>query len=222
MKLLIVEDDKKAASTLQQGLREEGFIVDVAHDGHSGLDHALVGGCDLVILDVGLPGADGWTVLKELRGGDASHIPVIMLTARDALEDRVKGLSLGADDYVVKPFAFSELTARVRAVLRRKEGPVPHQLSHEGLSVDLARNKVQRDGVDIELTPKELQLLELFMRHREEVLSRTYIAERVWEMSFDGDSNVVDVSVWRLRGKIDEPFERKFIHTVRGRGYVFR
>lgn len=221
MKLLIIEDDRKAAHSLQQGLREEGFLVDVAHDGHSGLDHALAGGCDLVILDVGLPGADGWTVLRDLRGG-ASHIPVIMLTARDALEDRVKGLSLGADDYVVKPFAFSELTARVRAVLRRKDGPVSHQLSYEGLSVDLARNKVQRDGVDIELTPKELQLLELFMRHKEEVLSRTYIAERVWEMSFDGDSNVVDVSVWRLRGKIDEPFERKFIHTVRGRGYVFR
>lgn len=221
MKLLIVEDDKKAAQSLQQGLREEGFIVDVANDGHTGLDHALAGGCDLVILDVGLPDADGWTVLKEIRSG-ANHVPVIMLTARDALEDRVKGLSLGADDYVVKPFAFSELTARVRAVLRRKDGPVSHKLSYEGLNVDLARNKVERDGVEIDLTPKELQLLELLMRHKEEVLSRTYIAERVWEMSFDGDSNVVDVSVWRLRGKVDEPFERKFIHTVRGRGYVFR
>lgn len=221
MKLLIVEDDKKAAQSLQQGLREEGFIVDVANDGHTGLDHALAGGCDLVILDVGLPEADGWMVLKEIRSG-ANHVPVIMLTARDALEDRVKGLSLGADDYVVKPFAFSELTARVRAVLRRKDGPVSHKLSYEGLNVDLARNKVERDGVEIDLTPKELQLLELLMRHKEEVLSRTYIAERVWEMSFDGDSNVVDVSVWRLRGKVDEPFERKFIHTVRGRGYVFR
>lgn len=145
-----------------------------------------------------------------------------MLTARDALDDRVRGLSLGADDYVVKPFAFSELTARVRAVLRRRDGRVSNKLSYEDLTLDLVKSKVLRGGREIDLTQKELQLLELFMRHREEVLSRTYIAERVWEITFDGDSNVVDVSVWRLRGKIDEPFERKLIHTVRGRGYVFR
>jgi two-component system, OmpR family, copper resistance phosphate regulon response regulator CusR len=221
MKLLLVEDDPKAARSLQQGLREEGFVVDHAEDGHTGLEHAVSGGCDLVILDVSLPGMNGWTLLEQLRKG-GHQTPVIMLTARDALDDRVKGLSLGADDYVVKPFAFSELIARIRAVLRRKDGPALARLSYEGLTLDLARGKVNRDGVEIELTQKEMQLLELFMRHKEEVLSRTYIAERVWEVTFDGDSNVVDVSVWRLRGKIDEPFERKLIHTVRGRGYVFR
>lgn len=221
MKLLLIEDDQKAAHSLQKGLREEGFVVDLAADGHAGLDQALAGGCDLVILDVSLPGIDGWSVLSQLRS-KASDLPVVMLTARDGLDDRVKGLSLGADDYVVKPFAFSELTARVRAVLRRGENRSVGRLAHEGLSLDLLRGKAHRDGVEIELTQKEMQLLELFLRHKEEVLSRTYIAERVWEMTFDGDSNVVDVSVWRLRGKIDEPFERKLIHTVRGRGYVLR
>ena len=221
MKLLLIEDDQKAAHSLQKGLREEGFVVDLAADGHAGLDQALAGGCDLVILDVSLPGIDGWSVLSQLRS-KASDLPVVMLTARDGLDDRVKGLSLGADDYVVKPFAFSELTARVRAVLRRGENRAVGRSAHEGLSLDLLRGKAHRDGVEIELTQKEMQLLELFLRHKEEVLSRTYIAERVWEMTFDGDSNVVDVSVWRLRGKIDEPFERKLIHTVRGRGYVLR
>lgn len=221
MKLLLVEDDQKAARSLQQGLREEGFVVDWADDGHSGLDQALHGGCDLVILDVSLPSLDGWNVLEQLRS-EGNPLPVIMLTARDALDDRVRGLSLGADDYVVKPFAFSELTARIRAVLRRREGQASNQLVYEGVTLDLTRNKVQREGADIELTQKEMQLLELFMRHKEEVLSRTYIAERVWEISFDGDSNVVDVSIWRLRSKIDGPYERKLIHTVRGRGYVFR
>lgn len=221
MKLLLIEDDQKAAHSLQKGLREEEFVVDLAADGHAGLDQALAGGCDLVILDVSLPGIDGWSVLSQLRS-KASDLPVVMLTARDGLDDRVKGLSLGADDYVVKPFAFSELTARVRAVLRRGENRSIGRLAHEGLSLDLLRGKAHRDGVEIELTQKEMQLLELFLRHKEEVLSRTYIAERVWEMTFDGDSNVVDVSVWRLRGKIDEPFERKLIHTVRGRGYVLR
>jgi two-component system copper resistance phosphate regulon response regulator CusR len=221
MKLLLVEDDEKAARSLQKGLREEGFVVDVASDGHAGLEQALAGGCDLVILDVSLPGLDGWGVLSELRAR-AEHLPVVMLTARDALEDRVKGLSLGADDYVVKPFAFSELTARVRAVLRRGETRNAGRLSFEDLTLDLMRGRVQRGGIDIELTQKETQLLELFLRHKEEVLSRTYIAERVWEITFDGDSNVVDVSVWRLRAKIDEPFERKLLHTVRGRGYVLR
>ncbi|MEQ1618493.1 MAG: heavy metal response regulator transcription factor [Terricaulis sp.] len=221
MKLLLVEDDAKAARSLQQGLREEGFVVDLASDGHAGLEHAMSGACDLVILDVSLPGIDGWSVLKELRT-NANDLPVVMLTARDALDDRVKGLSLGADDYIVKPFAFSELTARIRAVLRRKDGRGANTLTFEDLTLDLLKSKVRRGGTEIDLTQKEMQLLELFMRHKEEVLSRTYIAERVWEVTFDGDSNVVDVSVWRLRGKIDEPFERKLIHTVRGRGYVLR
>jgi two-component system copper resistance phosphate regulon response regulator CusR len=221
MKLLLVEDDPKAARSLQQGLREEGFVVDHANDGHTGLEHAISGGCDLVILDVSLPGIDGWSVLKQLRT-NASDLPVIMLTARDALDDRVRGLSLGADDYVVKPFAFSELIARIRAVLRRRDGRGANTLVFEDLTLDLVKSKVRRGETEIDLTQKEMQLLELFMRHKDEVLSRTYIAERVWEVTFDGDSNVVDVSVWRLRGKIDEPFERKLIHTVRGRGYVLR
>jgi two-component system, OmpR family, copper resistance phosphate regulon response regulator CusR len=221
MKLLLVEDDAKAARSLQQGLREEGFMVDWAEDGHAGLEMALANSCDLVILDVSLPGMDGWTVLKAVRER-AGNLPVVMLTARDAIDDRVRGLSLGADDYVVKPFAFSELTARIRAVLRRKDTRNAHILTFEDLTLDLAKNKVRRGDSDIDLTQKEMQLLELFLRHKEEVLSRTYIAERVWEITFDGDSNVVDVSVWRLRGKIDEPFERKLIHTVRGRGYVLR
>lgn len=221
MKILLIEDDVRAARSLQQGLREEGFVVDVAADGHAGLDLALTGGCDLVILDVSLPIMDGWAVLRQLRER-ASDLPVVMLTARDALEDRVKGLSLGADDYVVKPFAFSELIARVRAVLRRGEARNVGRLSFEDLTLDLLRGKAKRGEVDLDLTQKETQLLELFLRHQDEVLSRTYIAERVWEMTFDSDSNVVDVSVWRLRGKLDEPFERKMIHTVRGRGYVLR
>ncbi len=221
MKLLLVEDDAKAARSLQQGLREEGFAVDWAEDGHAGLEMALANSCDLVILDVSLPGMDGWAVLRALRER-AVDLPVVMLTARDAIDDRVRGLSLGADDYVVKPFAFSELTARIRAVLRRKDSHSAPTLTFEDLTLDLAKNKVHRGETDIELTQKEVQLLELFLRHKEEVLSRTYIAERVWEITFDGDSNVVDVSVWRLRGKIDEPFQRKLIHTVRGRGYVLR
>jgi two-component system, OmpR family, copper resistance phosphate regulon response regulator CusR len=221
MKLLLVEDDEKQARSLQKGLREEGFVVDVAPDGHAGLDQALAGGCDLVILDVSLPGLDGWGVLKKLRER-ANDLPVIMLTARDALDDRVKGFVLGADDYVVKPFAFSELIARVRAVLRRGESRSLGRLSFEDLTLDLIRGKAHRGELELDLTQKETQLLELFLRHKDEVLSRTYIAERVWEITFEGDSNVVDVSVWRLRGKIDEPFERKLIHTVRGRGYVLR
>ena len=221
MKLLLVEDDPEAAQSLQRGLREEGFVVDWAADGATGLELALTGTADLVILDVSLPYLDGWRVLGELRGRSA-RVPVIMLTARDAMDDRVKGLSLGADDYVVKPFAYSELVARIRAVLRRGAPIVSGRLSFEDLSLDTSRSRAERGGKPIDLTQRELQLLELFLRHKDEVLSRTYIAERVWEMAFDSDSNVVDVSVWRLRAKIDEPFQRKIIHTVRGRGYVLR
>lgn len=221
MKLLLVEDDTKAAAILQRGLREEGFVVDVANEGYLGLQLAQSGCYDLVILDVSLPGLDGIGILRAMREQEGSS-PVIMLTARDGLEDRVTGLSLGADDYMVKPFAFSELTARIRAVLRRGEVRSVGKLAYEDLILDLARGTIQRDGVEIDLSPKETQLLELFLRHKEEILSRTYIAERVWEITFEGDSNVVDVSVWRLRNKIDEPFERKLIHTVRRRGYVLR
>ena len=221
MKVLLIEDDKKAASALAKGLREEGFVVDVANDGHTGLVEALHGGCDLVILDVGLPGSDGWTVLRDMRAKDC-ETPVVMLTARDALDDKVKGLSLGADDYLTKPFAFTELVARSRAVLRRN-GPIGKgPLTHADLVHDPLRGVTRRGDAVIELTQREGQLLELLLRHKDEVLSRSYIAERVWEMSFDGDSNVVDTSIWRLRAKIDDAFEHKLIHTVRGRGYVLR
>lgn len=221
MKLLIVEDDVCAAHALRRGLREEGFVVDIAHDGHSGLDVASNGGCDLVILDVSLPDMDGWTVLQRLRGQTRS-MPVVMLTARDAIEDRVKGLSLGADDYVTKPFAFSELTARIHAVLRRGEPRTSSLLEFEDLVLDTARSRATRGNRLLELTQREMRLLELLLTHKDMVLSRSYIAERVWDMSYDGDSKVVDVNVWRLRMKIDEPFERKLVHTVRGRGYVLR
>lgn len=221
MKLLLIEDDKKAASSLAKGLREEGFVVDVANDGHAGLVEAMHGGCDLVILDVALPGADGWSVLRDLRANEI-ETPVVMLTARDALDDKVKGLGLGADDYIVKPYAFTELVARTRAVLRRKGPMTKGPLSHADLLHDPVRGITKRGETQIELTQRECQLLELLLRHKEEVLSRSYIAERVWEMSFDGDSNVVDTSIWRLRAKIDDAFERKLIHTVRGRGYVLR
>ncbi|ANP45733.1 response regulator transcription factor [Candidatus Viadribacter manganicus] len=221
MKILVVEDDPHIANSLQQGFREEGFVVDLAHDGHTALEHILADLCDLVVLDVSLPGLDGWEVLRQVRR-KGLDVPVILVTARDALDDRVKGLSIGADDYVVKPFAFSELTARVRAVLRRGERKFTEAITYEDLTVDLVRSKVSRCGQEIALSQKELQLLDLLIRHAERVLSRNFIAERVWDITFDGDSNVVDVYVWRLRAKIDEPFERRFIHTVRGRGYVFR
>ncbi|GAM98312.1 DNA-binding heavy metal response regulator [alpha proteobacterium U9-1i] len=221
MKLLVVEDDVKAANALAKGLREEGFVVDVAADGDTGLVEALHGGADLVILDVALPGADGWSVLKALRAA-GNQTPVLMLTARDALDDKVKGLTLGADDYIVKPYAFTELVARARAVLRRK-GPIAEgPLAHADLIHDPLRGHTRRGETRIDLTQRESQLLELLLRHKDEVLSRSYIAERVWEVAFEGDSNVVDTSIWRLRAKIDDPFERKLIHTVRGRGYVLR
>lgn len=221
LKILLAEDDFRLAHSLQQGLREEGFVVDLASDGHTALEHAASGLCDLVLLDVSLPELNGWDVLRGIRKQSA-NLPVIMLTARDALDDRLKGLTLGADDYIVKPFAFSELTARVRAVLRRSDTKVSDVLTFDDLTVDVLRSRVTRRGREIALSQKELQLLELLMRHADRVLSRNFIAERVWDIAFDTDSNVVDVYVWRLRAKIDEPFERKFIQTVRGRGYVFR
>lgn len=194
--------------------------MDIARDGHTALEAALAELCDLVLLDISLPEMDGWEVLRNLRARSA-YLPVIVLTARDALDDRVKGLSIGADDYIAKPFAFSELTARIRAVLRRGD-KFADIVRYEDLTVDVVRSRVTRQDREISLSQKELQLLDLLVRHADRVLSRNFIAERVWDISFDGDSNVVDVYVWRLRAKIDEPFERKFIQTIRGRGYVFR
>ena len=221
MKLLLVEDEERTASFLQKGLTEQGFVVDVAGDGDEGLELALAVSYALVILDVMLPGLDGWAILEELRRQGRS-MPVLFLTAREAVQDRVKGLDLGADDYLVKPFAFSELLARVRSLLRRRAAPNPDLLQFADLSLDIRRHKAARGGVPIDLTPKEFLLLSLLLEHQGEVLSRTLIAEQVWDINFDGDSNVVDVHIRRLRAKVDDPFPRKLIHTVRGLGYAVR
>jgi two-component system copper resistance phosphate regulon response regulator CusR len=191
----------------------------VAHDGIDGLHQARTESYDLIVLDVMLPGRDGWSILRELRAAGQST-PVLFLTARDAVADRVKGLELGADDYLVKPFAFSELVARVRSVLRRGSARQPEIIEVADLEIDVPRHRVKRSGRRIDLSPKEFSLLSLFARRAGEVLSRTMIAEQVWDMNFDSDTNVVDVHVGRLRAKIDDPFEHKLIRTVRGVGYV--
>ena len=219
MRILIVEDERKTAKYLQKGLSESGFVVDHADRGDDGLHLALTQDYDLIVLDVMLPERDGWSVLTAIRQA-GRQTPVLFLTARDAVPDRVKGLELGADDYLVKPFAFSELLARVRSILRRGPGRQPETLQVADLELDLVRHKAMRGRQRLELTPKEFALLSLLARRQGEVLSRTLIAEQVWDMHFDSDTNVVDVAVRRLRGKVDDPFPRKLIHTVRGLGYV--
>jgi two-component system, OmpR family, copper resistance phosphate regulon response regulator CusR len=221
MKLLVVEDDEKTVRLLKQGFGEHGFVVDDCRNGIDGLESALSQVYDMIVLDVMLPGKDGWDVLSQLRTADR-NTPVVMLTARDAVEYRVKGLTIGADDYVVKPFAFSELIARIHTILRRRKQVAPEFLEFEDLVVDPKRFEVERAGKIIDLTSKEFLLLELLLRQPGHVLSRTYIAEQVWDMAFDCDSNVVEVNIRRLRAKIDDPFARKLIHTIRGRGYVIR
>lgn len=219
MLVLVVEDETKTAAYLTKGLSENGFVVDTASDGETGLSLAKSNDYNLIILDVMLPGRDGWQILSEIRRSGKST-PVLFLTAKDSVTDRVKGLELGADDYLVKPFAFSELLARVRTVLRR--GPVrqPDTFRIADLEVDFLRHVAVRNGTRLELSPKEFALLSLLVRRRGEVLSRALIADRVWGMNFDSDTNVVDVAVRRLRAKVDDPFERKLIRTVRGVGYV--
>jgi len=219
MKLLVVEDEEKTAAYLQKGLQENGFVLDVAHNGDDGLHLARSSYYDLIILDVMMPQRDGWSVLTALRElGKAT--PVLFLTARDSIQDRVKGLELGADDYLVKPFAFSELLARVRSILRRGPNRASDELVVGDLMIDFRRHRAERAGRRLDLTPKEFALVSLLARHAGEVLSRTLIAEQVWDMNFDSDTNVVDVHVRRLRSKVDDPFEHKLIHTVRGVGYV--
>lgn len=219
MHVLIIEDEIKTAQYLRKGFSEHGFIADIANGGEDGLHLALTGEYDLVILDVGLPERSGWSVISELRNS-GNEIPVLFLTARDAVEDRIKGLELGADDYLVKPFVFSELLARARTILRR--GPLRQLdvMRIGDLVIDLIRHKAKRGNMRLDLTPKEFALLSLLSRRSGEVVSRTLIAEQVWDMNFDSDTNVVDVAVRRLRAKVDDPFEAKLIHTVRGVGYV--
>jgi two-component system, OmpR family, copper resistance phosphate regulon response regulator CusR len=221
MRMLVVEDDQKTLRLLQQGFEEHGFVVDGLASGIDGLDAARARDYDMIVLDVMLPGKDGWQVLDQLRLEDA-HTPIVMLTARDAVEYRVRGLNAGADDYVVKPFAFSELLARVHGILKRRKPTVSDFLEIDDLKIDPRRFEVSRAGHPINLTSKEFALLELLVRQQGNVLTRTYIAEQVWDMSFDGDSNVVEVNIRRLRAKIDDLHPRKLIHTVRGRGYVIR
>ena len=220
MKILIVEDEPKTGDYLKQGLSESGFVTELAVNGVDGLHLALTGDFDLLVLDVMLPGLNGWQLLEKLRH-DGKEMPVLFLTARDQVEDRVKGLELGADDYLVKPFAFSELLARVRTLLRRGKGNIEASVLHVAdLELDLLRRRVSRASRRIDLTAKEFALLELLLRRQGEVLPRSLIASQVWDMNFDSDTNVIEVAMRRLRAKIDDPFEPKLIRTVRGMGYV--
>ena len=220
MKLLVVEDENKTGDYLRQGLTEAGFVVDLAADGLDGCHQALSEDYDLIVLDIMLPGMDGWRILQTLRGRKV-FTPVLFLTARDSVADRVKGLELGADDYLVKPFAFSELLARVRTLLRRSVlQPVEDRIQIADLVLDTARRRATRAGRRIVLTGKEFALLELLSRREGEVLPRSLIASQVWDINFDSDTNVIDVAIRRLRAKIDDGFEPKLIRTVRGMGYV--
>ena len=219
MKILIVEDEQKTGDYLKQGLSEAGFMVDLVRDGLDGMHLALTGDYDLVVLDVMLPGLNGWQVLQRIRQG-GKQMPVLFLTARDQIEDRVKGLELGADDYLVKPFAFSELLARVRTLLRRSKTNEPQLLQAADLELDLLRRRVTRAGKRIDLTAKEFALLELLLRRQGEVLPRSLIASQIWDMNFDSDTNVVEVAIRRLRTKMDVNFDKPLLHTVRGMGYV--
>ncbi|OJT95920.1 MAG: DNA-binding response regulator [Acidovorax sp. 65-7] len=220
MKILIVEDELKTGEYLRQGLREAGFNADLVHNGVDGLRLAQEEDYDLVILDVMLPRMDGWQVLTNMRRRGL-EMPVLFLTAKDQVQDRVKGLELGADDYLVKPFSFAELLARARTILRRgRSGAEVTILQVADLELDLLRRRVSRSGKRIDLTAKEFGLLELLMRRQGEVLPRSLIASQVWDMNFDSDSNVVEVAMRRLRAKIDDAYDAKLIQTVRGMGYV--
>jgi two-component system copper resistance phosphate regulon response regulator CusR len=219
LKILVIEDDPKTAGYLRQGLNEQGHVVDVADTGTDGIHLATTNKYDLLILDIMLPGQDGWSVMSAVRSLGV-QTPVLFLTARDAVGDRVRGLEMGADDYLVKPFAFAELLARVRNILRRPPA-VPQSVTRVAdLVIDKKRHQASRHGRALDLTPKEFTLLDLLARRSGEVLSRTLIADSIWDMNFDFDSNVVEVHVRRLRQKVDDDFEPKLIHTVRGVGYV--
>jgi two-component system copper resistance phosphate regulon response regulator CusR len=219
MTLLVIEDDRKTGDYLKKGLRESGYAVDLARTGPDGLHMALEQSYELVVLDVMLPGLDGWQIMTALRA--KRDLPVIFLTARDHLNDRIRGLELGADDYLVKPFSFTELLLRIRTLLRRGVVREEEFFQIADLQLDVLRRKVTRQGISITLTNKEFLLLHLLVKRQGEALSRTQIASQVWDMNFDSDTNVVDVAIKRLRAKVDLPFEKKLIHTVRSIGYQF-
>jgi two-component system copper resistance phosphate regulon response regulator CusR len=221
VRLLVIEDEAKTAGFLAKGLREAGFRVRLARDGEAGIKAAKSERFDLLVVDVMLPKKDGWEVVAELRRSGI-RTPVIFLTARDSVRDRVKGLELGADDYVVKPFAFSELVARVRSLLRRTPPEDTEPLRIDDLEIDTCRNRAVRSGVALNLTPKEFLLLAQLARSAGEVVSRRQIAEHVWDIDFNTETNVVDVVVRRLRAKVDDPFKKKLVHTIRGVGYVLK
>ena len=218
MKILVIEDEPKTGDYLRKGLTESGFAVNLARTGTEGEMLALSGEYDLIVLDVMLPGRDGWQILQTLRKSNA--VPVLFLSARDAVEDRVRGLELGADDYLPKPFAFAELLARIRSLLRRGVRQMPEMLRVADLELECIKRRAHRGGQRIDLTAKEFLLLQLLMERQGEVLSRSLIASQVWDMNFDSDTNVVDVAIRRLRAKVDEPYPSKLIHTLRGMGYV--
>lgn len=219
MKILVVEDERKTAAFLKKGLEENGFAIDIATDGETGVSLIQQSEYDLIVLDVMLPKLDGWSVLKEIRQ-QRNQTPVLFLTARDAVPDRVHGLELGADDYITKPFAFSELLARIRTILRRGPARQAATLQVADLEIDVQRHKAVRQGRTLDLTPKEFLLLSLLARRTGSAISRTLIAEQVWGINFDSGTNIVDVHMHRLRSKVDDPFEIKLIHTVRGIGYI--
>jgi two-component system copper resistance phosphate regulon response regulator CusR len=221
MRVLIVEDDKKTAGYLAKGLLENGFVVDSADNGVDGLHLANEIDYDFLILDVMLPGRDGWDVVSELRRR-GKVMPIIFLTALDAVHNRIKGLELGADDYLVKPFSFSELLTRIRTIMRRGPIRLPDVLCIADLEVDVPRHRVIRGGQEIDLTSREFLLLSLLSRRQGDVLSKNLIAEQVWDINFESDSNPIEVAIRRLRKKIDDPFDTKLIHTVRGVGYVLK
>lgn len=219
MRLLVVEDEKKIGDYVQKGLEESGFVVQLERNGLDGYHAAVSEVFDLIILDVMLPDIDGWQILQKLRGANVS-VPVLFLTAKDSLSDKVKGLEMGADDYLIKPFAFAELLARVRSLLRRgMRQVIPDVLQVADLTLDIPKRRATRDNTRINLTNKEFSLLELLVRSQGEVLPRSLIASQVWDMNFDSETNVIDVAIRRLRAKIDDPFGNKLIHTVRGMGY---
>lgn len=225
MKLLVIEDEIKAGEYLQKGLTESGYTVDLCHDGVDGLYHATTNTYDLIVLDIMLPKLNGWQVLQTLRSSEIGT-PIIMLTAKDQVDDRVKGFELGANDYLVKPYAFAELLARIQNTLRQNTTSVSKTANSNAIKIadlelDLLKRTATRQGESITLTAKEFLLLELFMRKAGQVLSRTTIASLVWDMNFDSDTNVIDVAVKRLRTKVDKPYNQPLIHTVRGMGYKF-